>query len=264
MTAFESAIPAMSSAKENDAGDPNTDAKTTKDSLQPQQSYTYYHAGPLFTLAELHTNVLLSQAIHCLSYGRFKALLPQDIEPRGTVTPHAIRDKDIRALLSCDLALITYDGTELDSGTVVEYMIAKMADIPCVILRSDFRGAGDQAGGEPWNLMTSHWPRTRGVVVDALVEYRKAQSGSIRDPQESVKARNGVASIGMIDVVAQRCVEAMDEVLRTPARMPKELRSQVYQWIGLMAGHSEDDDVQDVKVMVNLLAAKEQKGMFRE
>ena len=50
--------------------------------------------------------------------------------------PHSIRDSDLRELLSCDLALFTYDGAELDAGTVVEYMIAKVADIPSVIVRT--------------------------------------------------------------------------------------------------------------------------------
>ncbi|SMR64509.1 unnamed protein product [Zymoseptoria tritici ST99CH_3D1] len=227
-----------------------------------QRTYTYYHAGPLFTLAELHANVLLSQAIHRISKGKFTALLPQDHEPRGAVTPHGIRDKDIRGLLNCNLALITYDGTELDSGTVVEYMVAKMADIPSVILRSDFRGGGDQEGGEPWNLMTSHWPRTKGVVVDAMLEYKKGLADGTRDARSGGLAANSAAGCDLVETTAMRCVAAMEEVLKTPARMPKELRGHVYQWIGLMAGFSDGGDVDNVQEMINLLAAKEQKGMF--
>jgi nucleoside 2-deoxyribosyltransferase len=135
-------------------------------SSAPPKSYTYYHAGPLFTIAELHTNVLLSRAINTHSSGKFVPILPQDLEQRD-LSPHSIRDEDLRALLSCDLALFTYDGSELDAGTVVEYMVAKMADVPAVILRTDFRGAGDQAGkGDSWNLMSSNWPRSVGERVD--------------------------------------------------------------------------------------------------
>ncbi|KAI7305861.1 hypothetical protein KC315_g14472, partial [Hortaea werneckii] len=151
------------------------------------KSYTYYHAGPLFSIADLHTNTLLARAIAHHSHGKFVPILPQDLEQRGDVTPHGIRDKDLRALLSCDLALFTYDGAELDSGTVVEFMMAKFADVPAVILRSDFRGGGDQhqhpqqqqgngkgkdGAGQPWNLMSSFWPRTEAVVVDAMAEYK--------------------------------------------------------------------------------------------
>lgn len=253
---------AMVSSEDNEVESRRAETTGTNEDPQPKQTYTYYHAGPLFTLAELHANVLLSQAIHRISDGKFKALLPQDLEPRGEVTPHGIRDKDIRALLSCDLALITYDGTELDSGTVVEYMIAKMADIPSVILRSDFRGAGDQAGGEPWNLMTSHWPRTRGVVIDSLMEYKKALADGKRAREANDQDASVLAGGGLVEVAAKRCVESMEEVLKTPARMPKELRSQVYQWIGLMAGYSEGDDEKDAGEMASLLAAKAQRGMF--
>ncbi len=87
-------------------------------------------------------NVALAQAIKHVSNGRYEAVLPQDLEvtnKRGK----AIRDFDILTLLSCDLALFHFDGTELDSGTVAEFMLAKFADIPTVLLRTDFRKAGD-------------------------------------------------------------------------------------------------------------------------
>lgn len=143
---------------------------------------TYYHAGPLFTVADLHMNLLVSQEINRTSGGSYNGLLPQDLEQRGNVTAQNIRDKDIRALLSCDLALFTYDGAKLDSGTVVEFMIAKFADIPPVILRTDLRGGGDQASkdspGQPWNLISSFWLRTTSVVVDAMLENKQALAGA--------------------------------------------------------------------------------------
>ena len=58
-----------------------------------------------------------------------------------------IRDKDIVTLISCDLALFNFDGPELDSGTVTEFMFAKFADIPSLLLRTDFRRGGDQGSG---------------------------------------------------------------------------------------------------------------------
>ncbi|KXT08402.1 hypothetical protein AC579_6002 [Pseudocercospora musae] len=243
-------------------------------STPQEKTYTYYHAGPLFTLGDLHANVLLSRAITKLSNGKFMPLLPQDLEQRGDVEPHNIRDKDIRALLSCDLALFTYDGAELDSGTVVEYMVAKFADIPSVILRSDFRGGGDQGShptgaGEPWNLMSSFWPRTKGVVVDGMLEYKKALASAAGDPNQTQHLGDGdafdvskAAVADMVDVTARRCVDAMEEVLKMPARMPKDLRGGVYQWLALMPGYAEKDDGKDLDVMKGLLDRKEERGMF--
>ena len=242
----------------------NITMSSTQETQSPSQTYTYYHAGPLFTQGDLLANVVLSRAITRLSHNKFIPLLPQDLEQRGeTVTPHSIRDKDIRALLSCDLALFTYDGAELDSGTVVEFMFAKFADIPSVILRSDFRGGGDQGThptgvAEPWNLMSSFYPRTRSVVVDGMKEYKTAL---LLQADAGVDVSR-VAGEAVIEVTAQRCVEMMEEVLKLPARMPKELRGSVYQWLGLMPGHSERRDEEDVSRMGHLLNGKEAKGLF--
>ena len=182
---------------------------------QPKSStkYTYYHAGPLFTIADLSTNVTLSRLIHTLSSQKFTPILPQDLEARST-HPHHIRDQDIRALLSCDLALFTYDGAELDAGTVVEYMVAKMADIPAVILRTDIRGGGDQgvgsgsggdAGGagvvanegmgDSWNLMSSFWPRTRCVVVDSMVGYKRGLQTALAEGGEGAGGVMGKGNV---------------------------------------------------------------------
>lgn len=254
----------MSSSKAHDIlGSPIV--QNGQNSASSPQKLTYYHAGPLFTIADLHTNVLLSREISKISDGKFCPLLPQDLEQRGNVTPQNIRDKDIRALLSCDLALFTYDGAELDSGTVVEFMIAKFADIPSVILRSDFRGGGDQASkdspGQPWNLMSSFWPRTTSVVVDAMMGYKQAlaeaaSSGlTTADPSQD-------AGDALIQATARQCVKAMDEALQTPSKMPKELREHVYRWIALMPGYAEGEDVKDVSFMMDLLAKKEANGVL--
>lgn len=247
-------------------------------------SFTYYHAGPLFTLADLHTNTLLASRIKTLSSSKFIPIVPQDLEQRDT-SPHSIRDQDIRGLLSCDLALFTYDGAELDSGTVVEYMIAKFADIPTVILRTDFRKAGDQGeavygqgGADPWNLMSSFWPRTRRVVVDAMIGYK---TGLARALEHRNVTPENVENISTLDIgggpaalragemlleeTARQVVAAMEEVLKIPSTMPKEAREHVYQWIGLMPGFKSGLSGQsgkDSEAMLELLKMKEQKGLL--
>ncbi|RMD39340.1 hypothetical protein DV735_g5789, partial [Chaetothyriales sp. CBS 134920] len=166
---------------------------------------------------------------------RFIPKVPQDLEPRS-LHPHSIRDSDLLALLSCDLALFTYDGAELDSGTVVEYMVAKFADVPSVILRTDFRGAGDQQQGsgaagedddEPdaWNLMSSFWPRTKVVRVDSMAVFKSTGSAE-----------------KLLDVVAERCVRAMEEVVQMPSSMPRESRRGVLEWLKVMPGWGYEND----------------------
>lgn len=247
--------------------------------MSQPKSYTYYHAGPLFSLSDLHTNSLLANRIHTLSSQRFIPIVPQDLEQRDT-SPHSIRDQDIRSLLGCDLALFTYDGAELDSGTVVEYMVAKFADIPTVILRTDFRKAGDQSSGDagsadPWNLMSSFWPRTRRVVVDAMMGYKTGLARAIEQRNIKPDHVENVTSLDMgggpaamkagemlLEETARQVVKAFEEVLALPARLPKELRPHVYEWIGLMPGFKVGDDKMEVTAMLELLKRKEQKGLL--
>ncbi len=124
----------MNPPDEIPAGTPET--RTTR---------TVYLAGELFSAKHLAGNAALSDHIFRDSGERFRCVLPQNM-PQA-VSPRAIRDQDLRALLACDAAVFHYDGLELDSGTVVEYLFAKFADMPAVLVRTDFRHAGDQKGG---------------------------------------------------------------------------------------------------------------------
>lgn len=204
-----------------------------------QKSYTVYFASELFTSKHLIGNAYLAEAIYEKSHGRFLCLLPQNLEQRGN-TAHAIRDQDIRTLLECDLGLFNYDGTELDSGTVVEFLFAKFADIPSVILRSDFRLGGDQRG-DPWNLMTSFFPRTANVIVDSLGIYKGAMKRRTTTPPSDevvrLAAQHSTANAQkMSDQIAQAVVRAFDRVLAMDPVMPKHLREEVYNWLAIMPG----------------------------
>ncbi len=207
----------------------------------PKKSYTVYFASELFSLKHLIGNAYLAEAIYEKSHGKYLCVLPQNLEQRRT-TAHSIRDHDLRALLACDLGLFNYDGPELDAGTVVEFMFAKFADIPSVILRSDFRHAGDQRG-DPWNLMTSFYPRTASVVLDSMGLYKSAMQSRLRSSPLRNKLDEVVRLAGqhssadaqaMCEQIAGACVRALDRIVATEPVMPKHLREEVYQWLCLM------------------------------
>ena len=164
---------------------------------------TIYFAGPLFDHKILQGNALLAWHIESAAKGRYRCVLPQDLTQLG-VSSIEIRDQNLRALMESDLALFNFDGTDLDSGTVAEYMYAKTLDIPAVILRTDFRHGGDQEPeGNPWNIMVSFYPRTQVLHVDAMQRYAEALSED-RDPQEvSSLIQQRIASevIDLLDVV---------------------------------------------------------------
>ena len=133
----------------------------------------YYFAGGLFDHKELIGNHLLAEAVLHASGGRWEPLLPQKAENQTRPDALEIRDNDFAMVLQSDAALFNFDGSELDSGTVAEFMAARFLDLPCVLFRTDFRSAGDQnADGEPWNLMLSGYPRTATLRYDCMSRYQ--------------------------------------------------------------------------------------------
>ena len=109
--------------------------------------FTIYFGGSLFNHKDLTGNALLAEYIEKCSDNKYRCILPQNVEQHQT-TALDIRNKDIAKIIECDLGLFNFDGTELDAGVVVEFMLAKFLDIPAVILRSDFRTCGEKIGGE--------------------------------------------------------------------------------------------------------------------
>lgn len=163
---------------------------------------TIYFAGDLFDHKHLTGNALLAEAIDTCSQGRYKCVLPQNTEVASN-RAEVIRNNDLKQVLECDLALFNFDGTDLDSGTVVEYMYAKFLDKPSVIIRTDFRASGDQEDGDPWNLMCSFYPRTEILKLNAMAEYHKATNGNTPLAEQ-------IAS--MYEKMAEKIVTAFDKV----------------------------------------------------
>src|SRR5210317_1787985 len=115
--------------------------------------FAIYFAGSLFNHKDLTGNALLAEHIEKASGSKYLCCLPQNVEQHQT-SALDIRNQDIVKLIECDLGLFNFDGTELDAGVVVEFMLAKFLDIPTVIMRSDFRTCGEgEIGGENWNFM---------------------------------------------------------------------------------------------------------------
>ena len=200
------------------------------------RSLTVYFASELYSLKHLIGNAYLAEAIYEKSHGRYLCELPQDLEPSGS-RPRAIRDQGIRTLLSCDLALFIFDGAEVDSASAIEFMYAKFADIPAVILRTDLRAGGD--GSDPWSLMASYYPRTVRVIVDSLVSYKTIMKRRHRKLEEVLRLAGQQSSADaqrMCEEIAAACVRAFDRVRELEPVMPKHLREEVYNWLALMPG----------------------------
>ena len=193
------------------------------------EPYTIYFAGQLFDHKHLAGNALLASHIDGDSQGRYRCILPQDLEQRG-IGPMGIRDQDLRAVMECDLSLFNFDGAEIPVGAVAEYMYAKMLDIPTVILRTDFRGGGDQdAEGDPWNLMVSFYPRTRIRHLDGMQWYQEAlaEGGDAVEVAARYQRR-----------IAEEVIELLDEVRGdTPILEGGQTNAEdKYRWALRLAG----------------------------
>ena len=117
----------------------------------------------------------------------------------------------------------------------MEYMYAKMLDIPAVILRTDFRGGGDQdAGGDPWNLMASFYPRTRILHLDGMQWYQDALAQGGDAIQVSARFQRRIAA---------EVIELLDEARGDAPCMPIMENGQAgaegaYRWALRLAGGS--------------------------
>jgi nucleoside 2-deoxyribosyltransferase len=215
------------------------------------QPYTIYFAGELFSLKHLIGNALLADAINKLSESRYHCIVPQDLEQRET-TALAIRDQDLFHVISCDLGLFHFDGPELDSGTVVEFMVAKMLDIPSVILRSDFRSGGD-ARTLPWNLMASGYPRTEVVLLDGLLMYQQ------HSKKDGLSATD--VALQSTKQLAQDVITALDKVRSTPGTLSAEKGESVYEWMSQFAGPSLKK-LLSPETLHDILSSKIAKGLL--
>ena len=220
-----------------------------------------YFAGELFSLKDLIGNAVLADAINEGSEGRYTCVLPQALEQRET-TAKSIRDQDIKTLMQCDVGLFNFDGTEIDSGTVVEYMIAKFLDIPSVIVRSDFRLGGDSRG-DPWNLMMSFYPRTKIILTDGMGDYQSELSDrdALRDDHEETARKSIKAATAAVNSLALRVISGFDEVVNETPVLPKQSSNQVYGWAQLMPGDDFRKRV-DGEVLEKILKRKVRMGLL--
>ncbi len=222
--------------------------------------YTIYFAGELFDHKHLTGNATLAKAIARQSNGKFLSKLPQNFEIRE-MSAHAVRDLDIETLINCDLALFNFDGTQLDNGTVVEYMFAKFADIPSVILRTDVRTGIADHGEYPWNLMVSHFPRTELVFLDVLTFYQALARESREMDLTKLYDEDHCYQYSMAttDWIAKEVVAAFERVLEMPVQLSPTLTSPVFEWISKMPGFTGETRKAS---FLEALTSKRTKGLL--
>ncbi len=184
-----------------------------------------YWGGALFNHKDLIGNAMLAEAVGEFSGGRYLPVLPQESEADMTRSLD-IRDSDYDMLLRCDVMLANFDGSDLDSGTVAEFMAAKMLDYPAVLLRTDFRSpAESRHSPDPWNLMCSGFPRTRSKVIHAmeLMNTARSETGRVWIPL-------------YLRQIAAQIVAELDAVCAVPPLFRQEEQVSIYRNLVLALG----------------------------
>lgn len=214
-----------------------------------------YFAGALFTHKDLTGNAWLALHIEQVSQGRYVCVLPQDLE-LTTARAVEIRNQDLKQVMSCDLGVFNFDGAELDAGTVVEFMLAKFLDMPSVVVRTDFRAAGDQGNdGDAWNLMCSFYPRTRTLQLDALAWYRQArqETDTLAAATQQLYHRIAIAITAQLDAVRQE----------TPLTKSPGLDAEaLYHWASRFPGGGLADIAGQAPFIAQLVRRKRDNGLL--
>ncbi|MBR1952769.1 MAG: nucleoside 2-deoxyribosyltransferase [Lentisphaeria bacterium] len=220
-----------------------------------KEALKIYFAGDLFDAKDLIGNILLAEAIERQSGGRYKVMLPQNGECEVTErTSQSIRDADFKLLFDCDVIVANFDGTDLDSGTVVEFCFARMVDMPAVLLRTDFRNSGDHSlpDGDPWNLMCSHYPRTKVLHINAMMRYHDCLKESSGTCELIERFCAGIAA----DVV-----QALDDVVSQKSWLKKEQVFTQYQMAVKSVGGTLETVFSDDKLK-KITDKKIKSGLF--
>lgn len=222
--------------------------------MSSDTTYSVYFAGALMDHKDLIGNALLARHVARSSKGRFNFFLPQDNEQ---IIERAVqvRDRDLMAVISAELCLFNFDGAELDSGTVVEFMLAKMLDIPSVILRTDFRQSGDgnkDSDGKSWNLMCSGYPRSKVVLVHGMELYQKYLNGGDYPVDQMYADLSG------------QVVQAFDQVLAERPVYPLTLvqLEELHRWAIRFAGMTMANQFDLPSIVRPIIFRKLGKGLY--
>ncbi|NIM95076.1 MAG: hypothetical protein GTO18_15360 [Anaerolineales bacterium] len=210
---------------------------TSRGATNSEGPYIVYSAGGLFTQDELATNILLKESVCKLSSGKFQLFLPQSRELQELDRPDVeayIRNTDLLEVVKADIILARFDGLELDSGTVVEFAMAKCLGKPTVILRSDFRRVSFAGLSEPYNLMVKNWPRTVEVQLNSFEIWADIfteecqRLGDSDTLQGMLKAELGTIQKSL-DEVAKQVIAGLEAVIEMKSPYPPEYQEVVYQ-----------------------------------
>ena len=125
--------------------------------------------------------------------------------------------------------------------------------MPAVLVRTDFRHAGDQREGDPWNLMNSFYPRTATLWLNSMDLYQQG-------------LRDGLAASPAADAVIQHvagrylhCPGSRSSPCRPSCRASSG--AAVYDWLASCPASIICSAARE-EIGAGSIARKLQKGCF--
>lgn len=223
-----------------------------------KKTYTIYFGGEMFDVKHLIGNAALAEAIYAFSEGRYIPVLPQNFKKKEANT-HAIRDHALQALTSCDVCLFHYEGAEMPSDTLVQYLFAKFADIPTLLLHTNSK---ERSHG----LMSSHFPRTKTVQMDGSSMYQEILQSLGGAPDHSLaqvleEGRSLESSRLLLEKTAHLVIQSLDDLVKIAPILPKMLSEAVYQWLALMPGYAKSSSEMSMATL-GYCQQKQTKGLL--
>jgi hypothetical protein len=154
--------------------------------------------------------------------------------------------------MKADIVIARFDGLELDSGTVVEFITAKTLGKPTVIFRCDYRhllnGIVLPTGKDldvPYNLMVKNWPRTVEVHFESLLNYIDlfAKEGNVHNRGmtfQDIMNTELTTVQKSFDEIAYRLIDALELLTKTESPYPLEYQEFVYKALLYSVGSGFD------------------------
>jgi hypothetical protein len=91
-----------------------------------------------------------------------------------------------------------------------------MLDIPCILLRTDFRPAGEDAHDAPFDLMASYYPRCTVLKMNAMQMYGSSMSDTASNsiPWQTYANIDSNVLQSYNDSIAKKVIDAFEPLLQ--------------------------------------------------
>ena len=197
--------------------------------------YNVYLSGDIFSSGHPVGGSEISKGIHELSDGEYRC-----VTVTGFEGPHpcesnvqAVRNTNLMRIMSSDLCVFHFDGTHRCPSASMGFIIAKMLDIPTVLVRSGnlidgVITAGFSFDDDQWRLLMTGFPRILPIGIDTTEIHK-------------IALRSGAGPVSMAKKhLTLSILNALNEVRMIKPVLSATFGKDVYRWVAESMGGNLD------------------------